>query len=122
MLTYSDLICKMMGEYGYSKIEQNPKDYLFFSSSSKTLIIYIAQKNVTGEDVLKHAKFLEQLDSQKYIICLHDYTSDACETAQKFNIILNSRMISPMTLGNSISKKDLSNFSLIYYDTKIRCI
>ncbi|MEM3334304.1 MAG: hypothetical protein QW745_08955 [Thermoplasmata archaeon] len=59
MLTYSDLICKMMGEYDYSKIEQNPKDYLFLNSSSKTLIIYIAQKKVTGEDVLKHAKVLE---------------------------------------------------------------
>ncbi|MEM0161438.1 MAG: hypothetical protein QXQ25_06955, partial [Thermoplasmata archaeon] len=84
MLTYSDLICEMMVEYGFTKIERDPKDYLFFSSSSKTLIIYIAQKKVTEEDVLKHARILELLDGQKYIVCLRDYTMDACKTAQKY--------------------------------------
>ncbi|MEM3290655.1 MAG: hypothetical protein QW046_03985 [Candidatus Micrarchaeaceae archaeon] len=63
-----------MDEYVFTKIERDPKDYLFLNSSSKTLIIYIAQKKVTREDVLKYAKGLKQLNGQKYIICLHDYT------------------------------------------------
>ena len=55
--------------------------------------------------MLKHAKVLELLDSQKYIICLHDYTSDACETAQKFNIILNSRKDLANDIGEFYLKK-----------------
>lgn len=105
MLTYSDLICKIMGEYGYTKIEQDPKDYLFLSSSSKTLIIHIAQKKVTGEDVLKHARILEQLDDEKYIICLKDYTPDAYVTAQKYNIILNNRKDLANDIGEFYLKK-----------------
>ncbi|MEM3455669.1 MAG: hypothetical protein QXT72_03830 [Candidatus Micrarchaeia archaeon] len=45
MSLISDLIHKMMANYGSTKIERNPKDYLFFGSGSKTLIIYIAQKS-----------------------------------------------------------------------------
>ncbi|MEM4058865.1 MAG: hypothetical protein QXZ12_09165 [Thermoplasmata archaeon] len=112
MLTYSDLIYKMMGEYGYGKIEQNSKDYLFLNSSSKTLIIYIAQKKVTEENVLKHANVLEQLDIQKYIICLHDYISDACETVQKFYIILNSRKDLAHDVGEFYLKK--GSFQLFF--------
>jgi uncharacterized membrane protein YkoI len=99
-----------MSEYGYNKIEQDPKDYLFLSSDTKMLIIYMAPKKVTGEDVLKHARILEQLDGEKYIICLKDYTPDAYETAQKYNIILNNRK----DLAN-----DIGEFCLKMIDDKV---
>ncbi|MEM3844603.1 MAG: hypothetical protein QXU98_02715 [Candidatus Parvarchaeota archaeon] len=57
--------------------------------------------------MLKHANVLEQLDSKKYIICLHDYTSDACETVQKFNIILNSRKDLANDIGEFYLKKEI---------------
>ncbi len=105
MLTYSDIIIKMMSEYGYKKIEQDPKDYLFLRSGTKTLIIYIAQKPVTGEEVLKHARILEQMDGEKYIICMKEYTADAYETAQKYKIILNDRKDLVNDIGEFVLKK-----------------
>jgi hypothetical protein len=105
MLTYLDILLKMMNEYGYTKIERDPKDYLFLSLGSKMLIIYVAQKRVTGEEVLKHARILEQLDGEKYIICMKDYTPDAYETAKKYNIIINNRKDLANDIGEFILKK-----------------
>ncbi|MEM3455840.1 MAG: hypothetical protein QXT72_04730 [Candidatus Micrarchaeia archaeon] len=57
--------------------------------------------------MLKQAKILELFDCQKYIVCLKDYTMDACKKAQKYNIILNSRMDLANDIGEFYLKKEI---------------
>ncbi len=91
MITLKDIIIMSMKDYGYELVDYEPKEYLFFNREGSFIIVSIHEDEITGDDVIKFYRDLEQYVGTKIMVCLSGYKKDAEIQAQRLNIILEKK-------------------------------